>query len=83
MIYLLALFASPIALFVIGKPFQGIVNLVFYLAAWVFLITIVLFWPLGIGAWAIGAVHAILAINSHKADKRNRALIDAMKGGKP
>ncbi len=32
-------------------------------------------------AWAIGVAHAILAVNSHKADKRNRALIDAIKSG--
>ena len=82
MIYLLAIFISPLALFVIGKPFQGIINLLFYLAALVLLVTIVLFIPFGIGAWAIGVAHAVLAVNSHKADKRNRALIDALKGGK-
>jgi predicted membrane protein len=81
MIYLACIFISPLALLLVGKPFQAIINAVFYIAALVLLITIVLFIPFGIGAWGIGVLHAILAVNSHKADKRNEKVIDAMRKG--
>jgi hypothetical protein len=82
MIYILCIFISPVALLLVGKPFQALFNLLFWLTALVLLITIFLFWPFGIGAWAIGVVHAILVVNNHRAEKRNRALIDAMKSGR-
>lgn len=81
MIYLACIFVSPLALLLVGKPFQAIINAIFYIAAWVFLITIVLFVPFGIAAWGIAVLHAILAVNSHKADKRNQKVIDAMRKG--
>ncbi len=79
MIYLLAIFISPLALLLTGKWFQAIINLVFYVVAIVLWVTIIFAWG-GFVVWAIGVLHAVLAINSHKADKRNQALIDAVKG---
>ncbi|HYB08658.1 MAG TPA: hypothetical protein VEJ16_03190 [Alphaproteobacteria bacterium] len=78
MIYLVAIFMSPLALALIGKPFQSLVNLVIYCLAILLLVTLIFAWA-GALFWLIGVVHAILAINAHNADKRNRALIEAVK----
>jgi hypothetical protein len=79
MIYLCALILPPLALFLSGKPFQGILNLILWLASIVFAITILGF-TIGFVLWAICAVHAVFVVNGAKADARNKALIDAMKG---
>lgn len=79
MLYLVALLCSPLALLLIGKFFQAIFNLVIYLAAIVLSLTIIFWWPGGVVVWAVGVAHAVLAINSHRADKRNRALIESMR----
>ncbi|HEY6334452.1 MAG TPA: hypothetical protein VI113_01080 [Alphaproteobacteria bacterium] len=78
MIYLVAIFVSPLALILIGKPFQAIANLILYILALALVVTLVFSW-LGALLWLIGVVHAILAINAHKADLRNKALIEAVK----
>lgn len=82
MIYLVCLFASPLALLLIGKPFQFVINLILWLLAVVFAITIVGFIPFGVGFWGVGVLHAVLAVNNHRAEKRNQALINAMKGSR-
>jgi hypothetical protein len=78
MLYLLAVFCAPLALLFTGKWFQAILNFVLYATALVFAITIVLF-ELGVIAWLIGVVHAVLVINNHRADQRSRAIIEAMR----
>jgi hypothetical protein len=78
MLYLLAIFCAPLALLFIGKWFQAILNFVLYATALVFAITIVLF-QLGVIAWLIGVVHAVLVVNNHRADQRSRAIIEAMR----
>lgn len=82
MIYLVCLFASPLALLFIGKPIQFVINLILWLLAVVFALTIIGFIPFGLGFWGVGVAHAVLAVNNHRAEKRNRQLIDAMKGGR-
>ena len=82
LIYLVCLFASPLALLLIGKPFQFAINLILWLLALVFAITVVLVVPVGVGFWGLGVLHAVLAVNNHRAEKRNRALIDAVKGSR-
>jgi hypothetical protein len=77
MIYLVAIFCSPLALLLIGKPFQAAANLALYGLAFLFWISIFLF-HFGFLVWLIAVVHAILAINSYKADKRNEDIIAAM-----
>jgi hypothetical protein len=79
MMYLVALILPPLALFLSGKPFQGILNLLLWLASVLFAITILGF-TIGFVLWAICAVHAVFVVNGAKADARNKALIDAMKG---
>jgi hypothetical protein len=82
LIYLVCIFLSPLALLLIGKPIQFVVNLVLWLLAVIFSLTIIGFIPFGVGFWGVAVLHAILAVNNHRAEKRNRALIDAMKGGR-
>jgi hypothetical protein len=79
MMYLVALILPPLALFLVGKPFQGILNLILWLASIVFALTILGF-TIGFVLWAIAAVHAVFVVNGAKADKRNQALLDAIKG---
>lgn len=65
MIYLVAIIFPPLAVLLIGKPVQALLNL---------FLTLLFYVP--------GLIHAILVINSHKADKRNDALIKAMNKNK-
>jgi hypothetical protein len=78
MLYLLAIFCAPLALLFVGKWFQAILNFVLYATAFVFAITIILF-KFGVVAWLVGVVHAVLVINNHRAEKRSRALIEAVR----
>ncbi len=80
MIYLAAIFLPPLALLLIGKWFQAILNLILYVAAWVLTITIILHFA-GFICWAVAALHAILVVNSHKAEKRHRETVEAMRSG--
>ena len=78
MMYLLAIFCSPLALLFTGKPFQALFNLILYvlsIAAWA---TIVLH-SVGLFLWAIAFLHAALAIHSAHEDRRARMIADAMR----
>ncbi|HEX9466718.1 MAG TPA: hypothetical protein VGB82_29305 [Alphaproteobacteria bacterium] len=77
MIYLVAIFISPLALLLIGKWFQAILNLVLYVAAWILTLTIV-FHAGGFICWALGVLHAVLAINSHRAERRHREMMSVL-----
>jgi hypothetical protein len=80
MIYLVAIFIPPLALLIIGKWFQAILNLVLYAAAWILTLTIV-FHAGGFICWVLAVLHAILAINSHRAEKRHREMMSTMAAG--
>jgi hypothetical protein len=82
MIYLLAIFCAPLALLLIGKWFQAILNLILYVAALVLTVTIILFHA-GFIAWIVGVVHAVLVINNHRAERRSQAVIAAMRRDPP
>lgn len=82
LIYLVCIFLSPLSLLLIGKPIQFVVNLVLWVLAVIFSLTIIGFFPFGVGFWGVAVLHAILTVNNHRAEKRNRALIDAMKGSR-
>jgi hypothetical protein len=77
MIYLVAIFCSPLALLLAGKPFQALANLILYVLSIAFWLTII-FHTIGFFLWAVGLLHAVLTINHHNAEKRNRRLIAAM-----
>ncbi len=82
MIYLLAFFVPPLALLLIGRWFQAIFNLVLYVVAILLSLTIVFWAPAGLIVWGICVLHAVLAINADKADRRNRELIEATRNAK-
>lgn len=75
--YLLAIFCSPLALLLTGKPFQALFNLILYVLSIACWITIVLH-SAGLFLWAVGLIHAILAINAAHEDRRARMIADAM-----
>lgn len=79
MLYLLALFCSPLALLFTGRIFQAIFNLLIYVGAIVLSITIVFWFPAGVIVWAIGVAHAVLVINNDRENRRNRALVQAQR----
>ncbi|MBV9331373.1 MAG: hypothetical protein JOZ55_07455 [Alphaproteobacteria bacterium] len=78
MIYLLAIFCSPLALLFAGKPVSFLFNLLLYVLAIAFWLTLI-FWHFGFFLWAIALLHAILAIHDVRADRRARHVIARMR----
>jgi hypothetical protein len=76
MIYLLAFFCSPLALLLTGKPVSALFNLILYILSIVCWITIV-FHHAGFLLWGIGVLHAVLAINNAREERRARRIIAA------
>lgn len=76
MIYLLAFFCSPLALLFAGKPFSAIANLVLYVLSIAFWLTIILH-SIGFLLWGIAVLHAVLAINNSREERRARRIIQA------
>ena len=74
--YLLAIFCSPLALLFTGKPIQAILNFVLWIVSIVCWMTIVLH-SIGFALWAIAFIHAVLAINSAREDRRARWIANA------
>lgn len=78
MIYLLALFCSPLALLLAGKPISAILNLVLYILSIVLWLTII-FHSAGFLLWAVGFLHAVLAINNDREERRARRIVAALR----
>ncbi|HEX2593040.1 MAG TPA: hypothetical protein VHL34_16185 [Rhizomicrobium sp.] len=78
MIYLLAIFCSPLALLLAGKPISAIFNLILYVLSIVLWVTII-FHHAGFILWLVAFVHAVLAINNARENRRDRDLIAAMR----
>ncbi len=76
MIYLIAIFCSPLALLLTGKPFSALFNFILYILSIVCWATII-FFHVGFLLWLIGVVHAVLAINNAQEDRRARWIADA------
>jgi hypothetical protein len=74
MIYLIAIFCSPLALVLAGKPISAIFNLVLYVLSIAFWLTIILH-SVGFILWALGLLHAVMAISDARADRRARRVI--------
>ena len=79
MIYLLALFCSPLALLLAGRPISALFNFILYILSIVFWITII-FHSAGFLLWAVAFVHAVLAINNDREERRARRIVEAMRG---
>lgn len=67
MAYLVAIVLPPLAFFMVGKPFQGILSLVLCVTV------------LG---WIPAAIWAIFVVNQAQADKRHRELLEAAQRGR-
>ncbi len=76
MLYFLAIFCSPLALLLAGKPIQAMFNLALYVLSLAFWLTII-FHSVGFALWALAFLHAVLAIADSKADRRARRVIAA------
>ena len=63
MMYLVAVLLPPLALLLIGKPFQAIICLVLQ-------VTLI--------GWLPAAIWAVLVVNNHHADQRTNRMIKAM-----
>lgn len=65
--YFLAIFCSPLAILLAGRPIAAILNAFLYLAAFVG-------WLLGglpgLLLWGLGVLHAWMVISGAKADRR-------------
>lgn len=79
MIYLLALFCSPLALLLAGRPISALFNLILYVLSIVFWITII-FHSAGFLLWGVAFIHAVLAINNDREERRARRILGAMRG---
>jgi len=78
MIYLVAIFCSPLALLFAGKPISAVFNLILYVLSIAFWLTII-FHHIGFMLWLAAFVHAVLAIDHTRAERRNRRLIAEMR----
>lgn len=76
MLYLLAFFCSPLALLLAGKPFSALANLIVYILSIVCWATVFLAHA-GFLLWAIAALHAVLAIDNAREERRARRIIAA------
>lgn len=76
MIYLIAIFCSPLALLLTGKPFSALFNGIIYLLSVICWITVV-FHHAGFVLWLVAFIHAVLAINSAREDRRARWIADS------
>lgn len=76
MIYLIAIFCSPLALLLTGKPISALFNFLLWILSIVCWITII-FHSAGFVLWATAFIHAVLAINSAREDRRARWIADA------
>lgn len=76
MLYLVAFFLPPLALLLVGKPFQAVISLVLYLLAWVGLFFFLI--P-GFLCWVVAVAHAILVINGKRADQRAEKIARAVR----
>ena len=76
MMYLLAIFCSPLALLLTGKPVSALFNLILYVLSLVFWITII-FHHIGFVLWGLAFLHAVLTIHEAREDRRARRIAAA------
>lgn len=73
---LLAIFCSPLALLLTGKPISALFNLILYVLSLVCWVTII-FHGAGFALWAVAFIHALVVIDHARADRRARWIADA------
>jgi hypothetical protein len=75
MLYMIAIFCSPLALLLAGKPISAIFNLILYVISIVLWATILL-WHAGFLLWLLAMLHAMFSIHDVHADRRARRIIN-------
>jgi hypothetical protein len=78
MVYLIAIFCSPLALVLTGKPISALFNLILYVLSIAFWLTIILH-HIGFILWLVAFVHAVLAIHHTHEERRTRRIIASMR----
>jgi hypothetical protein len=78
MLYFVALFCSPLALLLAGRPISALFNLILYILSIVLVVTILLA-HFGFLLWLAGFVHAVLVINNAREDRRARWIANSMR----
>ena len=76
MVYLLAIFCSPLALLLTGRPVSALFNLILYILSIVFWVTII-FHHIGFVLWGLAFLHAVLTIRDAREDRRARRVMAA------
>ena len=71
MIYILAVFIPPLALFLNGQIFSAIFNFAMLVPCMIFGFV----FPI---LWLVPAVHAIIAIYMKREDRKHREIVDAI-----
>lgn len=75
MLYFIAIFCSPLALLLAGKPVSALFNLILYVISIALWVTILL-WHAGFLVWALAVLHAVFSIHDARADRRARRIVD-------
>ena len=78
MIYLIAIFCSPLALLLTGRPISALFNLILYILSIALWLTIILHHA-GFLLWLVAFVHAVLVIHGAREDRRARWIADAVR----
>lgn len=72
--YILAFFVPPLAILLCGKPFQFILNLIFWLAS----IPLIFMMGIGFFVWLICAAHAVIVCRSKFAEAQVGRIVSAI-----
>jgi hypothetical protein len=78
MIYLVAIFCSPLALLLAGKPISALFNLILYVLS-IALWASIIFFHVGFFLWLLAFIHAAMAISDAREDRRARRIAEAMR----
>ena len=76
MLYFLAIFCSPVALLLAGRPISALFNLILYVLSIALWATII-FHHAGFLVWALALLHAVFAIHDSREQRRMRRIIAA------
>ena len=76
MLYFIAIFCSPLALLLAGRPISAVFNLILWVLSISLWVTII-FFHAGFILWAIAFLHAVMAISDARADRRARRVMQA------
>src|SRR5262249_15936255 len=78
MLYLIAVFCSPLALLLTGKPISALFNLLLYIFSIVLWVTL-LFWHAALLLSPLAFLHAVFAIHDTRVDRRAGRVIPSMR----